>query len=109
MPVPSTNGKRKTNGQFDAGNKYGKGNPYAQKVAQLRTAMIQAITTEDIQEMIKALVNNAKAGCIPSIKILLSYLVGATPQPCNPDHLEIEELETKTKLAWQKESQARRN
>jgi len=44
MDTPSTNGKRKTNGQFDAGNKYGTGNPHAAKVAQLRSALIEHIT-----------------------------------------------------------------
>ena len=89
---PSTNGSRKTNGQFGDGNKYGKGNPHGQKVAQLRTAMMEAITSEDIQAIVGALITKAKEGDIPAIKILLPYMVGLAPQAINPDDVELEEM-----------------
>jgi len=89
---PSTNGSRKTNGQFGEGNKYGKGNPHAQKVAQLRTAMMEAITTEDLKAIVATLITQSKAGDIQSIKILLPYLIGAVPQAINPDDVELEEM-----------------
>ena len=95
--VPSPNGSRKTNGQFSTGNKFGRGNPHAQKVAQLRSAMIEAVTSEDIQAIMKALVENAKNGDIPSIKILLPYLVGSVPEPANPDEIELQEMYLESK------------
>ena len=101
MDTPSTNGKRKTNGQFDAGNKYGTGNPHAATVAQLRSALIEHVTPEDLKEIATALLTNAKAGDIASCKLLLSYLIGATPKACNPDELELQDLELKAKIAEQ--------
>jgi hypothetical protein len=97
MP-PSTNGSRKVNGQFSEGNKYGRGNPHAQKVAQLRTALIESITPEDIKEIAATLLTQAKAGDINSCKFLLPYLVGTAPQPCNPDEIELQEMQLHAKL-----------
>lgn len=101
MVAPSTNGKRKTNGQFGSGNSFGKGNPHAQKVAQLRSALIEHITQEDLREIVTALLTQAKAGDIASCKLLLPYLVGAAPTVCEPDAIELQELERKTKIAEQ--------
>lgn len=102
MVAPSTNGSRKVNGQFGEGNKYGKGNPHAQKVARLRTAMIEAVSIDDMQAIVTALVTQAKAGDIQSIKILLPYLIGAVPQSVNPDELEIEEMKLESRFIDQK-------
>ena len=101
MDTPSTNGKRKTNGQFDAGNKFGTGNPHAMKVAQLRGALIEHITPEDLKEIVTALLTQAKAGDIASCKLLLPYLVGPAPTVCDPDAIELQELERKAKIAEQ--------
>lgn len=98
MVSPSTNGMRKVNGQFAAGNKYGRGNPHAQKVAQLRTALIQAVTPQDMEEIMKALISQCKAGDIASIKLLLPYLVGSIPQPVNPDEIEIQQMYLESKF-----------
>lgn len=106
--VPSTNGNRKVNGQFTTGNTFGRGNPHAQKVAQLRTAMIESVTVEDMQTIVTALVTQAKAGDIASIRLLLPYLVGATPQPCNPDEIEIDEMKLEARLVEQKRQEKRR-
>ena len=102
MAIPSTNGSRKVNGQFGEGNKYGKGNPHAQKVAQLRTAMIEAVSIDDMQAIVTALVTQAKAGDIQSIKVLIPYLVGSVPQSVNPDELEIEEMKLESRFIDQK-------
>ena len=65
-------------------------NPHAQKVAELRTAMIQAITPADIQDIIRNLVNQARKGCVPSSKILLHNLFPVAPQPWDSLLLETE-------------------
>lgn len=106
--APSTNGLRKVNGQFGEGNKYGRGNPHARKVAQLRTAMIESVTTEDMQAIVMALVTQAKAGDIASIKFLLPYLVGAAPKPINPDEIEIDEMKLEARLVQEKSQEKRR-
>lgn len=101
MDAPSTNGKRKPNGQFGIGNKFGTGNPFAKRVGELRSALLEHITTDDLKEIATALLTNAKAGDIASCKLLLSYLIGATPKACNPDEVELQELELKAKIAEQ--------
>jgi hypothetical protein len=68
--------RRSPNGQFGAGNPGGPGNPYARRVAALRTALMDAVTDEDIRAVARALVNQAKAGEVPAIRELLDRLVG---------------------------------
>lgn len=68
--------RRSPNGQFGAGNPGGPGNPYARRVAALRTALMDAVTDDDIRAVAKALVKRAKAGEVPAIRELLDRLVG---------------------------------
>ena len=97
MDQPSTNG-RKTNGQFTRGNRYGRGNPHASAVAALKSALVGAVTVEDIKQIAKVLVEQAKAGEHAAIKILLPYLVGAIPQTVDPDNLEADRLSKQSQL-----------
>lgn len=103
MEQPSTNG-RKTNGQFTRGNKYGRGNPHAQKIAALKSALVGAVTTEDIREIAKVLVKQAKDGEHAAIKILLPYLVGTTGQTVDPDNLEVDRLSKQSQLIEKKKT-----
>lgn len=79
--------RRSPNGQFGAGNPGGPGNPYARRVAALRTALMDAVTDEDIRAVARALVHQAKAGEVPAIRELLDRLVGkptAKAEQCAP-------------------------
>ncbi len=75
MPTPSTNG-RTPRGQFAKGNPGGPGNPYARRTAALRSALLDAVTEQDIRAVARALVKRAKAGEIPAIRELLDRLLG---------------------------------
>jgi hypothetical protein len=78
--APSTNGDnggRDSCGRFTKGNSGGKGNPYAKQVAQLRAAMMKAVTKKDIQDIVKALVAQAKTGNPRAIDLLLNRVFGA--------------------------------
>ena len=64
---PTTNGdkgERGEDGRFLPGNAGGPGNPYARKVAALRRSLINAVTHEDIEEIIHSQVEKAKQGNI---------------------------------------------
>lgn len=98
MAAPSTNGSRKINGQFGEGNRYGRGNPHAKRVAQFRSTMMEAVSQEDLKSIVEALVTQAKAGDIQSTKLLLSHLVGSIPQTVNPDEIELQEMQLHAKL-----------
>jgi hypothetical protein len=50
---------RSANGRFAAGNPGGPGNPFAGLVASLRQAMLECVSKEDIQSIMKSLVEMA--------------------------------------------------
>ena len=73
--APSPNG-RTPRGQFAKGNEGGPGNPYAKRVADLRAALLESVTEQDIRAVARALVKRAKEGEIPAIRELLDRLLG---------------------------------
>jgi uncharacterized membrane-anchored protein len=71
----------------------------AAKVAQLRAALLDAIKPEDMRLVAQALVEQAKAGDIASVRELLSRALG---RPLEADILErIEKLEQLLEKAGQ--------
>ena len=68
--------KRGRNGRFLPGHGGGPGNPHAQKVHRLRSALLNAVTPEDVKEIIYKLVSMAKQGDIAAIKELLDRSLG---------------------------------
>ena len=56
---PSTNGPdgRDARGRFAKGNAGGPGNPHARKVAQLRSALLRAVSAGDLRAVVKKLVD----------------------------------------------------
>jgi len=91
---------RDANGRFAPGNPGGPGNPYARKVAQLRKALVNFITDEDMKEIALVLKEKAKRGNTAAIKLLFQYALGKPLTPTDPDRLDVDE--------WQKvQEQAR--
>ena len=89
---PTTNGEngdRQSNGRFSKGNAGGPGNPHFRKVAGLRSAMLNAITDEDIGLIIKRMIEAAKEGDLNAAKLILSYAIGRPDNPINPDRVEL--------------------
>jgi hypothetical protein len=79
--VPATpaaaGGDRNARGQFVTGNRGGPGNPFARRVAALRSALLEAITPEQIADLVKAMYARALKGDMAAASILLRYAVGA--------------------------------
>ena len=76
---PSTNGAnrgRGPRGRFAPGNRFGRGNPFAQKVAKLRAALLRAVSAGNVRAIIKGLVVKAKAGDVAAAKLLLDRVLG---------------------------------
>lgn len=75
---PSPNGPngRDAGGRFAKGNPGGPGNPHAQQVSELRSALLSAVSTDDLLAVIKALVQKAQDGDVPATKLLLDRLLG---------------------------------
>lgn len=84
MGTPSRNG-RTASGQFAKGNPGGPGNPHGRRVADLRAALLDAVTEADIRAVAKVLVARAKAGEVPAIRELLDRMVG---RPLPVDQVE---------------------
>lgn len=75
---PSPNGAngRGAGGRFAKGNAGGPGNPHAKRVSRLRTALYRSVSPKDLREVVAALLAQAKAGDVASIKELLQRLLG---------------------------------
>lgn len=84
-------GDRDAQGRFLPGNRGGPGNPLAARVAKLRSALIEAVSAEDVREIVETLVRLAKGGDLGAARLILDRTLG---QPLPADLIErIEALE----------------
>src|ERR1043165_529342 len=93
-PNPTGASERDAKGRFQKGNRGGPGNPFARQTAKLRQAALNAVSEEDIQEVIAILKAKAKEGDVAAIKLLLSYSVGKPATAADPDTLDQHEMHT---------------
>jgi hypothetical protein len=94
MPSPNGADGRAANGRFAKGNRGGPGNPLGKQVAALRSAMLQAVTPDDLRQVVLALLKAAKEGNIAAAKEVLDRCLG---RPIEADLLErLEALESIT-------------
>jgi hypothetical protein len=85
-PSPNgSNGGRGSSGRFAAGNKGGPGNPHARRVAELRAALLEAVTPADMKAIVAKLVRKAKAGDIRAAREIIERTLG---KPVEFDLLE---------------------
>jgi hypothetical protein len=75
-PSTTASNGRGDNGKFGPGNRCAKGNPFAKRVARLRSALFKAVSPADLRDVLAALLKQAKAGDVASIKELLQRLLG---------------------------------
>lgn len=71
-----TDSDRGDRGRFKVGNAGGPGNPNNAAISRLRRALHQAVTEDDIQEVIEVLVAKAKEGNLPAIRERLDRAIG---------------------------------
>jgi hypothetical protein len=76
---------RNSSGRFTAGNPGGPGNPWAKQTAELRALIRSAVTDQDMQEVMAAIVRKAKAGDVVAGRELLDRLVGKASQKLEMD------------------------
>ena len=97
MELPSTNGGngRDAGGRFTKGNPGGPGNPFARRVSRLRSRIVEELTDDELQAIVRKMIADAKDGDKAAAKLLLSYAIGKPTDPvCEPDHVEAHELDT---------------
>jgi hypothetical protein len=76
---------RGSDGRFAPGNAGGPGNLYAARVGELRGALLDAVTPEDLRAVVRALVDAAKGGDVTAAKVLFERVLG---RPLEADILE---------------------
>jgi hypothetical protein len=84
-------GQRDAQGRFGPGNAGGPGNPFARKVAELRSAFINAISKEEMRDITRQLVAEAQLGDKAAIKLVLQYGIGKPAPAASPDHVDHDE------------------
>jgi hypothetical protein len=93
-PTPQAAEGRESNGRFAKGNKGGPGNPFARKVAQLRAALVNFVTEDDMKHLCFVLKMRAEGGDMVAMKLLFQYVLGKPAETVDPDRLDVDE--------WQK-------
>ncbi len=78
---------RDEHGRFIQGNRAAKGNPYAKRVAQLRSAMMDAVTAGDVRAVIARMIGLAKGGDVAAAKLVLEHACGRPLHERNVDGL----------------------
>ena len=72
---PIGNG-RDPRGRFAHGNAGGPGNPHAAKVTKLRSALLDAVTEEDVRQILAALIQEAKSGNVAAMREFFNRCLG---------------------------------
>jgi hypothetical protein len=75
----SSNG-RDDRGRFSPGNTFGKGNPTARRMAELRSAFLDCVDAETMREVVESLGELVRSGDTAAIRIVLEYTMGKPPQ-----------------------------
>jgi hypothetical protein len=87
------NSGRDTRGRYASGNASGPGNPFARRVAQLRSILLETVTDEELRIVAGQLMVKAKFGDLAAIKLLFQYVLGKPAATVNPDTVDVEEVD----------------
>src|SRR5205823_145322 len=74
------------------GNRGGPGNPFARQVAALRSALLSALTPQDVEAVAQEVLRQAKEGNLAAARLLLSYALGKPAAAVDPDTLDLHEF-----------------
>jgi hypothetical protein len=86
---------RDLKGRFVPGAPPGPGrpaNPFGRYQAELRGALLSAVSPADLRAITRTVIRLAKRGHVPSVELLLRWTLGAPPAPIDPDRLDEHEL-----------------
>jgi len=75
-PSPTVVSGRSESGRFAPGNSFARGNPHAQRVGALRSALLDAVTEDDVREVLAALIREAKDGNVAAMREFFSRVLG---------------------------------
>jgi len=83
-------------GRFLPGNRAARGNPFARKVGQLRSAMLRSVKASDVKAVVVKLVEMAKSGDVQAARLLLDRCLGPAGAVDLIERLEVLEQEAST-------------
>jgi len=66
-------------------------NPFARHTARLRAAMVNIVTEDDVQAVMRKMLTMAAAGSIPAMRLVMQYVIGKPSSAPNPDRLDLDE------------------
>lgn len=69
-------GRDRSTGRFVKGWKGGPGNPLAARVHEYRVAIFNAVTTEDVADVMRTMLKSAKDGDVAAAKVILERTAG---------------------------------
>ncbi len=92
-PEAAARDGREANGRFAKGNHGGPGNPFARQTAAFRRQLLEAVTPQDMEAICATLILRARAGSVPHVKLLFSYVIGKPTDAVNPDTLDLQEMQ----------------
>lgn len=75
-------------GRFLPGNAGGPGNPHGQRVAALRSAMLETVTPADMVAVAKQLIRAARGGDVAAMKVFFERTLGRPLEADILDRLE---------------------
>ena len=75
-PSPTETNGRSHDGRFGRGNNFSTGYPHAVAVGRLRSALLAAVSEDDVRVVVAKLVSMAKEGDIKAAKLILDRCVG---------------------------------
>src|SRR5262245_62448367 len=78
-------GKDPGTGKFLPGNQCGRGNPHYRKLAENRTAFLEAVGPAQVQALAGRLLAQALAGDVDAARLVLAYAVGRPQAAVDPD------------------------
>jgi hypothetical protein len=88
---PEAEGRDASSGRFTVGNRFGKGNPHARRMAALRQAFLSAATEERMRELGEKLFAAAIQGDWQEARLFLLFVVGRPAVAVDPDRLDLDE------------------
>ena len=101
--APSINGPngRGAGGRWAKGNGGGPGNPLVKQIQRIRTALVNAITPEDVQAIVRRLIEKAKKGEVAAAKMILERALGPAAEALDVE-IRLTDLENQLPKAEQK-------
>jgi hypothetical protein len=90
---PQAKPGRDAGGRFARGNRLGTGNPFARRVAALRSALLEEVDDARFRRMVHDLVQMALNKDLAAMKLVFLYVLGRPAPVVDPDDLDRLEFE----------------